>query len=86
MRSPSYLCVCESPPINYWMPELDMYIMTPEPISMAYFINPSHQSVNPHIVARQQFSKNVTVATNTHMTIEELLDTSFSMQFMSYTY
>jgi hypothetical protein len=25
--------------------KLDMYIIAPEPISMAYFINPSHQSV-----------------------------------------
>jgi hypothetical protein len=26
--------------------KLGMYIMTPEPISMTYFINPSHQSVS----------------------------------------
>jgi hypothetical protein len=26
--------------------KLGMYIMAPEPISMAYFINPSHQSVS----------------------------------------
>jgi hypothetical protein len=43
--------VCEPPPpINLWMPEpifmkLGMYITAPEPISTAYFINPSHQSV-----------------------------------------
>jgi hypothetical protein len=39
-----------------------MCIMAPEPISMAYFINPSHQSVclylYPSIVARQQLGKN----------------------------
>jgi hypothetical protein len=55
--------------------KLGMYIMTPEPISMAYFINPSHQSVclyvYPLIVAMQQLSKNVTTATNTHATIKE---------------
>jgi hypothetical protein len=39
------------PPYNFWMPKptfmkLCVYIMTPEPISTAYFINPSHQSVS----------------------------------------
>jgi hypothetical protein len=47
----SILCVCESRPINFWMPEpilikFDMHIMAPEPISTAYFINPSRQSVS----------------------------------------
>jgi hypothetical protein len=67
---------------------------------MAYFINPSHQSVclyayplivarqrpgnNPPIVARQRLGKNVTVATNTHATLEELLGASFSMRSVSY--
>jgi hypothetical protein len=41
-----------------------MYIMEPELSSMAYIINPSHQSmcmhVYPLIVARQLFGKNVT--------------------------
>jgi hypothetical protein len=64
MRSPCCLCVCVSPPpINFWMSKqilmkLGMYIIAPEPISTAYFINPSHQSVclyvYPHIVARQR--------------------------------
>jgi hypothetical protein len=55
--------------------------MAPEPISTAYFINSSHQSlylyVYPLIVAKQRLGKNVTAATNTHATIEELLDASF---------
>jgi hypothetical protein len=41
--------------------KLGMYIMAPEPISTAYFINPSHQSVclyvSPPIVARQRKGK-----------------------------
>jgi hypothetical protein len=65
-----------------------MYIMAPEPISTAYVINPSHQSVclyvYPSIVARQRFGKNVTAATNTHATIGELLVASFSMRYGSY--
>jgi hypothetical protein len=56
--------------------KLGMYIMAPDPNSTAHFIYPSHQAVRlyvyPPIVARQQFGKNVTSATNTHGTIEEL--------------
>jgi hypothetical protein len=36
------------------------------------------------VVARQRLGKNVTAATNTHATIEELLNASFSMRSMSY--
>jgi hypothetical protein len=37
-----------TPPIKFWLPgpiftKLGMCFMVPEPISMAYFINPSHQ-------------------------------------------
>jgi hypothetical protein len=39
---------------------------------------------NPHIVARQKLSTNVTMVTNTHATIEEWLDASFSMWPVSY--
>jgi hypothetical protein len=58
--------------------KLGMYIMAPEPISTAYFVIPSHQSVCLYVyVAGQRFSKNVTAATNTDATIEELLDVSY---------
>jgi hypothetical protein len=62
------------------------YIMTPDPISTAYFINPSHQSMGllcishlfagqrfykkSAIIARQQLSKIATETTNIHVTIE----------------
>jgi hypothetical protein len=91
MRFPS--CLCVSPPINYWMPKpifmkVSMYIMAPESITTAYFMNSSHQSVclymYPLFVARQRLGKNATAATNTHVTIEELLDVSFYMRFMSH--
>jgi hypothetical protein len=43
---PHAVCVPVYPPINLWMPEPIFmklgYIMTPEPISTAYIINPSH--------------------------------------------
>jgi hypothetical protein len=55
---------------------------------MAYFINPSHQSVclyvYPLIVAGQRLGKSVTAATNTYVTIVELLDASFSTWFVPY--
>jgi hypothetical protein len=58
--------------------KLGRYIMAPKPISTAYFINPSHQAVCLHvcppIAARQWLRKNVTAATKTDTTIEELLD------------
>jgi hypothetical protein len=67
--------------------KLGMYIMTPEPISAAHFINPSYQPVclyvYPLIVAKQRFDKNVTGGTNTHATKEELY-ASFSVRFVSY--
>jgi hypothetical protein len=68
--------------------KLGMHIMAPEPISTAYLKNPSHQSVclyvYPPIVARQRLGKNVTATTNTQVTIDELLDSSFSMGSVSY--
>jgi hypothetical protein len=39
---------------------------------------------SPATVAREQLGKNVTAITNTHATIEELLDASFSMSLVSY--
>jgi hypothetical protein len=60
--------------------KLCMYIMEPEPISTAYFINPSQKSVclyvYPPFVARQRLGTNVTAATNTHA-MEELLARRF---------
>jgi hypothetical protein len=65
-----------------------MYTMATEHISTAHFINLSYQSVglyvHPPIVARQQLGKKVTDTTNTHKTIEELLDASSSMRSVSY--
>jgi hypothetical protein len=39
---------------------------------------------NPPIVARQRLGRNLTSVTNTHTTIEELLEASFSMWPVSY--
>jgi hypothetical protein len=48
--------------------KLLMYVMDPEPISTAYFINLSHQSVCLYVqlvVARQRLGKYIPTATNT---------------------
>jgi hypothetical protein len=62
--------------------------MPSEPISAAYFINRCHQSVclyvYPPFVARKRLGKNVTAATNSHATIEELLDVSSYVPSVSY--
>jgi hypothetical protein len=39
---------------------------------------------NPPVVVRQRRGRNVTAVTNSHATIEELLDSSFSMWPVSY--
>jgi hypothetical protein len=63
--------------------KLGMYIMAPE----RTYINLSHQSiclyVYSSIVARQRLGENIIMAPNTHATIQELLDASFSMQTVS---
>jgi hypothetical protein len=76
VRSPCCLYVCVYHPlINLLMPEpifmkLSNYIMAPEPISVAYYLNPSHQSVYlcvcvciPPIVARRRLGWHVPAVT-----------------------
>jgi hypothetical protein len=78
-------------PLNFRIAEpvsvkLRMYIMAPETISVAYFINPTHQvclCVSPFI-ARQWLGKIVARAMNKHVIREEFLDTSSTMQSMLY--
>jgi hypothetical protein len=73
------VCVSAYPhPINFRMPEpvstkLGMFIVAPESILTTYFINPSHKSARcvSVYVAMQRLSKHVTVAKNTHATMEE---------------
>jgi hypothetical protein len=54
--------------------------MAPEPISTLYFINPSHQSaclyvwVPLSLLGNGWVKKNVTAATSTHATTEEMPD------------
>jgi hypothetical protein len=69
-----YVCVCLCiPPIVY------RKRLGKNPLILAR----QRISKNPAIVGRQRLGRNVTV-TNTHATIEELLDASFSVWPMSY--
>jgi hypothetical protein len=72
------------PLMKFWMSEpifmkLGICIMVPEHISTAYFVNPSH-----HLVCLYWYPPIVAATTNTHATMEELLDASFSMRSVSY--
>jgi hypothetical protein len=73
--------------LNQSLRNLVCSIMTPEPISKAYFTKLSHQSVRINvyapIVARQRLDKNISAATNISYS-KILLDASFSMRSMSY--
>jgi hypothetical protein len=64
-----------------------MYITALEPISKAFVINPPISlcvCMCICIFARQRLCKNFNAAMNTHATIEELLDASFSMRAVHY--
>jgi hypothetical protein len=68
--------------------KLHMNIMASKPLSTAYFINPSHQSVCLYVyatlVARQRLGKNVTAATNSHATMKDLLGLPLSVLVASF--
>jgi hypothetical protein len=75
--------------------KLSTYITAPEPISTACFINSSCQSVCVYVylsldkhplslLGNGSAKEKVAAATNTHATIEELLDSALSMLFVSY--
>jgi hypothetical protein len=65
-----------------------MFIMAPEPISEAYFINPSYQPVCLLCVLPLSLPGNGSVNTfprqRIHAPIEKLLDASFSVRSVSY--
>jgi hypothetical protein len=61
-----------------------MYIMPPEPICVAYFMNPITLCACPPIIARQQLSKDVTAAMSTHTHNNKKLLAVFSMRSASY--
>jgi hypothetical protein len=93
MQSPCSLCVREYPPINFRMPEaifmkICMYTMAPEPVSTAYFMNPSHQSVCLYVYLRVSLLGNDSVDEfpwqRLQAIIEEPSDVSFSIRSLSY--
>jgi hypothetical protein len=75
MRSPCRLCICVCIP-----PIVARQRLGKNPLIAAR----QRLVKNPPIVARQRLGRNVTVVTNTHATIEELLDAPFSLWPVSY--
>jgi hypothetical protein len=69
-----FVCVCVPPPIvaRQWLGK--------SPLILAR----QRLGKNPLIVAGKRLGRNVTAVTNTHVTIKELLDASFSTWPVSY--
>jgi hypothetical protein len=88
MRSPCCLCVFVAPLLAVECLDQFLCNLVTTPISTAYLTNPSQQSVCLYMysptVAKQQVGKNVTVALNRHIKIEELFHTYISMRAMLY--
>jgi hypothetical protein len=68
-----------SPPTSAEVKKTWIYTSTPP-----YVLSLLGNGKFPLIVASQRLGRNVTAVTNTHATIEELLDASFSMRPVSY--
>jgi hypothetical protein len=67
--------------------KLGMYVMVPEPISAAYFINPTHQSVCLYVYTYSRYRCQATALLTEPLqsaTIEELLDALFSVRSVLY--
>jgi hypothetical protein len=87
------VCLCNLSPSTFeWLKQFLRNL-----ICISWHLNPSQRrtSWNPPIslcvymctspiVARQRLSKNITAATNTRVTIEEILNALFSLRFVSY--
>jgi hypothetical protein len=63
--------------------KLGMYIMASDPISTAYFINPSHQTVYPPMLLSNG-SIDTFPRQQLHTIIKELLEAWFSMRSVFY--
>jgi hypothetical protein len=77
----TFLYTSKAEPISI---KLSSCTLETEPTSAEYFMNPSPQSVclhaYPPAVARHRLGKNFIAATNTHATLESLMDSTFSMR------
>jgi hypothetical protein len=84
MRSPCCLCT----PLSLTVKFLNQSLWNS--VCLSWHLRPTQWSTswNPPVyhllVPRQRLGKNVTAATNTHATTEELLDQLFYMRFASY--
>jgi hypothetical protein len=87
MRSHCCLCVCQCiPPIvaRKRLGRSPLIVARQQLGKNPPIVARQRLGKNPPVVARQRLSRNITAVTNTHATIEELLDASFLMWPMSY--
>jgi hypothetical protein len=89
MRSRCCLCVCVyvcvSPTVaRQRLGKSPLIVARQRPCKNPPIVPRQRLGKNPPIVARQRLGRNVTAVKNTHATIEELLDASFSMWPVSY--
>jgi hypothetical protein len=80
MRSRCCLCVCAFVCVSVYSPIVARQQIGKSPLIVAM----QRLGKDPLIAARQRLGTNVIAATNTHATIEELLDASFSICRVSY--
>jgi hypothetical protein len=69
------VCVCTCACVSVYPPVVTRQRLGKIPLIVAR----QRLGKNPPIVARQRLGRNVMAVTNTHATIEELLDASFSI-------
>jgi hypothetical protein len=76
MRSRCCLCVCARPRACVYAP---LSLLGNGSVKIPFIVARQRLVKNVPIVARQRLGINVITVSNTHETIEELLDASFSM-------
>jgi hypothetical protein len=82
MRSRCYLCVCLCiPPIvaRQWLSKNPLIVARQRLGKNPLIVARQRLGKNTSIIFKQRLVRNVTAVTNTHATIEELLDASFSI-------
>jgi hypothetical protein len=84
--SPNCLCICVFPRLLEPVISKLVSIMAPEPISTAHITNPSHKSACLYVSGLSLLGNGSvkTLPRSTHGTIDELLDSSFSLRSASY--
>jgi hypothetical protein len=85
MRSRCCLCACILPIVaGQWLGKYSFTVARQRLGKNPPIVARKRLGKTPPIVARKRLDRNITAVTNTHATIEELLDAPFSMWPVSY--